>query len=97
MGHDVTLDLQPVRVQTGPDDEEGRLVFADGRLVAVLVRLAEHHEGLSGKWFYEHGFGPFDGPAHPVFDNLEAALDWIEQRHRMQRSRPALPPVIGEP
>jgi hypothetical protein len=94
----MTVTLQPVRLETGSEDEEGRLVFADGRLAAVLVRLSGHHEELSGRWFYEHGFGPFDGPTHPVFDSLDAAQGWIEQRCRQVRlNRPAPPPVIGEP
>ena len=77
----MSLELQPVRVDTGTEDEEGCLVFADGRLVAVLVRLSEQHDGLAGQWFHEHGFGPaLDEPAHPVFPTLEAAKDWIEER-----------------
>jgi len=35
------LGLQPVTVETNAPDEEGCLVFADDRLVAVLVRLSE--------------------------------------------------------
>jgi hypothetical protein len=34
------LTTQPVRVATG-HDEEGCLIFADDRLVAVLVRLSD--------------------------------------------------------
>ncbi len=93
----MTLDLQPVRVQTGFEDEEGRLVFADGRLVAILVRLSDQQERLAGLWFYEHGFGPFDGPTHPTFETLEAALAWIEQRRSQARLAAPLPPIIGEP
>ncbi len=93
----MTLSLQPVRVDTGTDDEQGCLVFAGDRLVAVLVRLSDEHEDLAGQWFYEHGFGPFDGPAHPVFPTIEEAQDWIEQRRdEARRSRPLSPP-IGEP
>jgi hypothetical protein len=92
----MTLALQPVRIETGTDDEQGCLVFADGRLVAVLVRLSDQHEGLAGQWYYEHGFGPFDGPAHPTFATIEAAQDWIEQRRKARHGRP-LPPPIGEP
>lgn len=85
----MSLDLQPVRVETGTDDEEGCLVFADGRLVAVLVRLSDQHDGLAGQWYHEHGFGPaLDEPAHPVFPTLEAAQDWIDERlGQMRQSR----------
>ena len=93
----MTLALQPVRVETGTEDEEGCLVFADSRLVAVLVRLSNQHEGVAGHWYYEQGFGPFDGPAHPTFATIEEAQDWIEQRRsEARRSRPT-PPPIDEP
>src|SRR5688572_29225671 len=42
-GRGVTLTFQPVRIATC-HDEDGRLVFADDRLVAVLVRLSDEHE-----------------------------------------------------
>ncbi len=43
------LILQPVQVATGLD-EEGMLVFAENRLIAVLVQLSDAHEevGLTG-------------------------------------------------
>jgi hypothetical protein len=87
----VTLSTQPVRVDTGTDDEEGLLVFADGRLVAVLVRLSDRHETAAGQWFYECGFGRLDGPEHPVFSDLEAAQSWIAARSvALRQSRPTL-------
>jgi hypothetical protein len=93
----MNLILQPVRIETGGPDEDGCLVFADNRLVAVLVRLSDQHEGLAGQWYYEHGFGPFNGPAHPTFSTIEAAQDWIELRYsHTRRDQRALPP-IGEP
>jgi len=48
----MSLRLQPVRVGTGSDDEDGRLVFRDDALVALLVRLSDNHEGTlaSGSW-----------------------------------------------
>jgi hypothetical protein len=76
----VTLALEPVRVATGGEGEEGRLVFADGRLAAVLVRLSEQHGELAGRWFLEAGFGRLDGPNHPVFDDLAAAETWVDDR-----------------
>ena len=78
----MAFQLQPVRVGNG-FDEEGLLVFdAEQRLVAVLVRLSEQHEEQAGRWFLEVGFGPIDGPNHPVFAALDAAPGWIEQRLR---------------
>ena len=89
----MTLSLQPVRIETGTADEDGCLVFAGNRLVAVLVRLSDHHEDVAGHWYYEHGFGPYDGPAHPVFTTIEAAQDWIEQRRREAARRRGPPPA----
>jgi hypothetical protein len=79
----MALRLQPVRVATGSDDEEGVLVQADGRLVAVLVRLSgEEHGGLKGAWFLEAGFGACAAVNPPVFPSLDAAQDWIERQVR---------------
>jgi hypothetical protein len=52
----MTVTLQPVSVDTGSEDHEGCLVFTDGRLAAVLVRLSDQHSDLAGQWHYEHGF-----------------------------------------
>lgn len=81
----MALTLQPIRVATG-DDEEGMLVIDDeGRLVAVLTHLSERHEGLSGHWFLEAGFGRLLGPDQPTFPGLDAAQAWI--RERLSRHR----------
>lgn len=76
----MSLRLQPVQVATGSHDTESQLVFADGYLVAVLVRLSEKHERDAGKWFLEVGFGPLDDPRQPTFANLDAAQAWIDNR-----------------
>jgi hypothetical protein len=75
----VSLTLQPVRVGTDYD-EDGCLVFAGDRLVAVLVRLSEHHGEIEGQWYFEAGFGRLDGPEHPIFPDLDAAQDYISRR-----------------
>ena len=78
--------LQPVRVDTGSEDEDGVLVFDTDRLVAVLVRLSDAHGDKAGRWFFEHGFGRLDGTAYPTFGDIEAAQDWImQQLHRPAR------------
>ena len=75
----MSFTLQPVRVGTGAD-EEGMLVFdRDQRLVAVLTHLGDQHDGLSGHWFLEAGFGWLDGPNNPTFADLDAAQTWISQ------------------
>lgn len=75
------LLLRPVAVHTGCADEEGRLVLADGRLVAVLVRLEdEAHAGLAGAWHLEAGFGPCAVAVPPAFSGLDAARVWVTRR-----------------
>lgn len=75
------LLLHAVPVHTGSGDEDGQLVLADGRLVAVLVRLGDAaHAGLLGAWFLEAGFGPCARTAAPVFNDLDAAQDWIRRQ-----------------
>jgi hypothetical protein len=74
------LGFQPVTVETNAADEDGCLVFADNRLVAVLVRLSDLHGKKAGRWYLEHGFGKLDGLAHPIFTDLEEARNWVSQR-----------------
>jgi hypothetical protein len=74
------LSLQSARIETGSPDEEGCLVFGDGKLLAVLVRLSAQQGDLFGRWYVEKGFGRLDGPAHPTFPDLEAAQSWISAR-----------------
>lgn len=76
----MNLTLQPVRIETGSPDEEGCLIFADGKLLAVLVRLSAQQGDLIGRWYLEKGFGYLDGPAQPTFPDLEAAQSWVSAR-----------------
>jgi hypothetical protein len=72
----MTLTLQPVRL-AAIECGEGMLVFSKGALIAVLVRLSHHHEELAGAWFLEVGLGPLDGPTKPIFNDMDAAQEWI--------------------
>ncbi|MDR7036671.1 MULTISPECIES: hypothetical protein [Methylobacterium] len=76
----MSIQVQPVRVETDSSDEAGELVFADGRLVAVLVQLSDEHEAEAGMWFLEAGFGRLQTPDAPKFADLDEARAWIEQR-----------------
>src|ERR1051325_7159453 len=77
----VQFTRQMVQIDTASPDQDGCVLLADGRLVAVLVRLnGVHGPDLSGKWFLEQGFGALDEPDHPVFDDLDAAENWISSR-----------------
>ena len=76
----MSLRLQPVQVATGSSDTERQLVFADGFLVAVLVRLSDDHGDEAGMWFLEVGFGRVGDPRQPKFADLDAAQAWIRDR-----------------
>jgi hypothetical protein len=76
----MSLHLQPVRVKTGSSDTEGQLVFSDGLLVAVLVRLSEDHEEDAGMWFLEAGFDGAAERSHPSFADLDEVQAWIQRR-----------------
>ena len=76
----ITFRLQPIVIADHPD-AEGQLVFADERLVAVLVYLSEDYESEAGEWYVEAAFGPGLGnPLNPMFDSLEDAVSWIERQ-----------------
>lgn len=73
----MTITFQPVAMALA-NEPDGRLAYADERLVAVLVRLSGLHDGAEGRWFLETGFGVLGGPAHPTFATLEDAAWWIK-------------------
>ena len=73
----MSLHLQPVQVATGSDDQDSRLDFHDGFLVAILIRLSDEHESDAGRWFLEAGFGRVDRVRSATFADLEEAQAWI--------------------
>ena len=81
----MTIRLQPVQVATGTSDTESRLVFSDGVLVAVLVRLSDIHGDRAGMWFLEAGFGPVRHPDPPTFADLDKAQIWVEWQLESRR------------
>jgi hypothetical protein len=74
-----SVSFQSVEVSTASEDREGRLVLIDGKLAAVLVRLADasHDPLLRGAWYLEAGFGLLSGQ-HGLFASLEEAVASIE-------------------
>lgn len=74
----MTIELQPVTVETGSPDQEGRLAFTGGRLVAILVKLADIH-GDSGRWAVEW-IGGSQLVVPPPFDDLGVAELWLADR-----------------
>lgn len=72
------MEFQPVKVATGSADEDGRLVFHDRKLIAILVRLDDPDHGPAvGQWSLEAGFNGVDSAKPPLFANLTAAERWI--------------------
>ena len=59
----------------GTPDGDGRLLFIDERLVAVLCCLSAMHEELEGRWFIEHGFDLHE--TTNTFATLEEASAWV--------------------
>ena len=76
----MSLRLQPVRVGNGSDDQNGRLVFKDDALVALLVRLSGNHDEDAGKWFLEAEFGRDCLEPAALCDDLERAQAWFARR-----------------
>ena len=75
------LNVVHVRVATGAIPDEGRLVYADGALIAVLIKLeADLAAQARGVWYLEAAFGPVDHFHHPVFETIQDSLAWIHRR-----------------
>jgi hypothetical protein len=77
------LVLQPIAVDTGSPDREGRLVLANGLLIAVLVRLDTPDHEVGNGWFVEAAFGRLQGLFPPTFDSLEGATRWLRQHLKL--------------
>lgn len=81
MPFDITYD--PVQVLIDGHDSEGRLIFADKKLSAVIVRLdgESHAPEHKGRWHLEAGFGKCDPRvAPPTFSTPEEAGAWVRRR-----------------
>jgi len=74
--------LQSVRLRTGSDDSDARLVFAEGELVAVIALLSDpNHGDLRGLWNIEVDFqGLLITP--PLFSSPHEAVQWVLGRHK---------------
>lgn len=77
----MAIDRQSVSVDTHSADEQGCLLFAQGKLVAVFVRLANDIHGRDrGSWYLEAGFGRCAAMAPPLFANMDDAEAWVRGR-----------------
>lgn len=74
------MTQQPILIDTRSRDEEGMLVFWDGKLVALLICLADEcHGELRGQWFPEVLLGALSGRRPGLFESKTAALAWVRQ------------------
>ena len=61
---------------------EGRLVFYEGKLIAVITKLDNSHEEFEGKWFAEAFFNGLEHMQHETFASLQDVARWIDDRLR---------------
>jgi hypothetical protein len=73
----MTVELKSIEVASV--DHEGQLIFLDGALVGLLVRLSNLHGDLSGNWYLETGYGRLHDE-RLTFPDLNAAIGWIDDR-----------------
>jgi hypothetical protein len=73
----MTFSFEPVSLDASNGDDEGRLVFRDGRLLAVVSCLGKGHGDAVGRWFVEAVFSAAAFPFH------ETMLDLAEVEARL--------------
>ena len=64
------LSFEPVTLDASHDDVEGRLVYREGRLLAIATRLGASHGEAAGRWFVEVLFNDEAEPLHGTFASL---------------------------
>jgi hypothetical protein len=75
------LTVENARIAGGAIPDEGRLIFYDGALVAVLIRLEpELAAQTGGVWYLQAGFGTVEDFHHPSFPSIDDGLAWLSQR-----------------
>jgi hypothetical protein len=81
-----TIQSNRVDVLVDGGSSDGRLVMAEGKLAAVIVRVTAEEvsdTATEGGWFLEAGFGPcgiLRAPAPDIFPSEIEALRWIERQ-----------------
>lgn len=76
----MTVTFVPVQLASSVGDEDGRLAFVDGRLVAILCRLGAFHGEQAGEWNLETAFGGLPERVNTPFATLDIAERWILDR-----------------
>ena len=82
----MSITFQPIAVDTDSNDCDGLLVFADGKLVGLLVRLTDeaHDPATHGAWYLEAAFGWAESSRGMLFASLDEAegamTGWLDGR-----------------
>ena len=81
------LRFQPIKVATTSSDCNGMFVTKDGFLIAVIVQLEPENHGdtLAGKWNLDAAFDHLPYPPDQVFDSLDHAETWLNERLKSGR------------
>jgi hypothetical protein len=74
----MAISLQTIEMGL-ESERDGRLVLADGALVAVLVRLSDGYPDaqMHGSWFVEGAFGAAAHASGRIFRDLDDAQRWF--------------------
>ena len=75
----MSFQFTPVLLYGISPDNEGILLFKEGRLLAVLTRLSSIHDDREGQLFIEAVFGDISVPADHLLPDIEAATAWAGQ------------------
>jgi hypothetical protein len=71
------VTFQPVEVAVA-GQTDGRLVFVDGKLAAVLIKLGVSQNELEGRWYAEAAFNGLERMSDHTFQDLQAVAAWID-------------------
>lgn len=90
------IHFSPLSLATRDGGEDAQLVLVEGRLAAILARIAREvtDTGEDG-WFLQAGFGPCEAEGI-LFPGLGAAEVWVREQLR-EKSRWAPPIRSGQP
>jgi hypothetical protein len=72
------LSFQTVELDADTPDRDATLAFRDGRLLAVLSRLSDMHDDLTGHWYVEATFGDLPGGQPQTFVTLALFEEWLD-------------------
>lgn len=72
----MTIEFKAVTLDSGTHDNQGMLVFRDGRLMAVLSCLSDIHGAKEGQWFVEMTFTAECELTGQTFGSLGEAEIW---------------------